>query len=252
MNKIEQIKTDKNGLDVGADIPRFAAEGWEVIDEGDAEMADLAGVGAGVHVEAAVDQKQVGVVAASVDRGVDGEADRDVESVCIEDGRSGDQSRKLHVVASVQGQILDLLPVDDPRDLPRDRVDSFAGRPHLERLRDPAHLEAEIHGEAPIGDEHIAGLGDLPESVQFRGHGIGAEGQVHEHVGTPRVGGRGPREVLSGLGNRDAHTGQDTARAVGNRARNAAGVGLRLHPHGAQRQHRDQEGKPSEPASHHL
>lgn len=44
MNKIEQIKSDKHPLEVGADIPRFAAEGWETIDEGDIERLKWYGV----------------------------------------------------------------------------------------------------------------------------------------------------------------------------------------------------------------
>lgn len=37
MNKIEQVKAEKDGLDVGADIERFAREGWEIIPEDDVQ-----------------------------------------------------------------------------------------------------------------------------------------------------------------------------------------------------------------------
>ncbi len=37
MNRIEQIKSAKDGLDVGEAIPRYAAEGFEAIEEGDLE-----------------------------------------------------------------------------------------------------------------------------------------------------------------------------------------------------------------------
>jgi ferredoxin-nitrite reductase len=37
VNKIEQIKAARGGLEVGADIPRYAELGWEAIEEGDLE-----------------------------------------------------------------------------------------------------------------------------------------------------------------------------------------------------------------------
>lgn len=37
MNKIEELKAEKDGLDVGADIPRYAERGWQAIEEGDIE-----------------------------------------------------------------------------------------------------------------------------------------------------------------------------------------------------------------------
>ena len=44
MNKIEQIKIEKDGLDVGADIPRYAQLGFEAIEEGDLERLKWWGV----------------------------------------------------------------------------------------------------------------------------------------------------------------------------------------------------------------
>ncbi len=44
MNKIEQIKSEKNGLDVGNDIPRYAELGFESIEEGDLERLKWWGV----------------------------------------------------------------------------------------------------------------------------------------------------------------------------------------------------------------
>src|SRR5262245_54113769 len=35
MTKVEEIKAEKDGLDVGADIPSYANEGWEAIPEDD-------------------------------------------------------------------------------------------------------------------------------------------------------------------------------------------------------------------------
>jgi NAD(P)H-nitrite reductase large subunit len=43
-NKIERYKSEKDGLDIVDDIPRFAREGWETIDEGDRERLKWAGV----------------------------------------------------------------------------------------------------------------------------------------------------------------------------------------------------------------
>ena len=37
MNRIEQIKAERGGLDIGHEISRYAAEGWEAIPEGDLE-----------------------------------------------------------------------------------------------------------------------------------------------------------------------------------------------------------------------
>ena len=37
MNKIEEIKSEREGFDIGADIPRFAQLGYEAIDDGDRE-----------------------------------------------------------------------------------------------------------------------------------------------------------------------------------------------------------------------
>jgi NAD(P)H-nitrite reductase large subunit len=44
LNKIERFKSEKDGLDILADVPRFAQEGWEAIDEGDRERLKWAGV----------------------------------------------------------------------------------------------------------------------------------------------------------------------------------------------------------------
>jgi ferredoxin-nitrite reductase len=44
MNKIEEYKREKDGLDILEDIPRFAAEGWEKITDGDKERLKWAGV----------------------------------------------------------------------------------------------------------------------------------------------------------------------------------------------------------------
>src|SRR5213594_4359857 len=44
VNKIEQIKVEKDGLDVGADIPRYAQLGFEAIEEGDLERLKWWGV----------------------------------------------------------------------------------------------------------------------------------------------------------------------------------------------------------------
>src|ERR1051326_8373492 len=44
MNKIEEYKNEKDGLDILADVPRYAAEGWEAITEGDRERLKWAGV----------------------------------------------------------------------------------------------------------------------------------------------------------------------------------------------------------------
>jgi sulfite reductase beta subunit-like hemoprotein/bacterioferritin-associated ferredoxin len=43
-NKIERYKSEKDGLDIVDDIPRFAREGWQAIDEGDRERLKWAGV----------------------------------------------------------------------------------------------------------------------------------------------------------------------------------------------------------------
>jgi ferredoxin-nitrite reductase len=44
MNKIEEYKKEKDGLDVLQDIPRYAAEGWQAITEGDKERLKWTGV----------------------------------------------------------------------------------------------------------------------------------------------------------------------------------------------------------------
>jgi ferredoxin-nitrite reductase len=44
MNKIEQFKKEKDGFDVGQDIPRYAELGWEAISEGDLERLKWWGV----------------------------------------------------------------------------------------------------------------------------------------------------------------------------------------------------------------
>src|SRR5207244_2521453 len=44
MNKIEEYKQEKDGLDVLQDVPRYAAEGWEAITEGDRERLKWTGV----------------------------------------------------------------------------------------------------------------------------------------------------------------------------------------------------------------
>ena len=44
MNKIEEYKNEKDGLDILHDIPRYAAEGWEKITDGDKERLKWAGV----------------------------------------------------------------------------------------------------------------------------------------------------------------------------------------------------------------
>jgi ferredoxin-nitrite reductase len=44
MNKIEEYKREKDGLDILPEVPRYAAEGWEAITDGDKERLKWAGV----------------------------------------------------------------------------------------------------------------------------------------------------------------------------------------------------------------
>ncbi|MBI3401610.1 MAG: FAD-dependent oxidoreductase [Acidobacteria bacterium] len=44
LNKIERFKREKDGLDILADVPRLANEGWEAINEGDRERLKWAGI----------------------------------------------------------------------------------------------------------------------------------------------------------------------------------------------------------------
>jgi ferredoxin-nitrite reductase len=44
MNKVEQIKAEKDGLDIVKEIPAFAQQGWEVLSEADLERLKWAGV----------------------------------------------------------------------------------------------------------------------------------------------------------------------------------------------------------------
>ena len=44
MNKIEEYKREKDGLDVRQDLPRYAAQGWETISDGDRERLKWLGV----------------------------------------------------------------------------------------------------------------------------------------------------------------------------------------------------------------
>jgi ferredoxin-nitrite reductase len=44
MNKIEEHKKEKDGLDILDDIPRYATDGWESISDGDKERLKWAGV----------------------------------------------------------------------------------------------------------------------------------------------------------------------------------------------------------------
>ena len=47
MNKIEEYKKEKDGLDILQDVPRYAAEGWQAITDGDKERLKWAGVFSG-------------------------------------------------------------------------------------------------------------------------------------------------------------------------------------------------------------
>jgi ferredoxin-nitrite reductase len=44
MNKIEEIKKEKDGLKILHDVPRYAAEGWQAISDGDKERLKWAGI----------------------------------------------------------------------------------------------------------------------------------------------------------------------------------------------------------------
>jgi ferredoxin-nitrite reductase len=44
MNKIEEYKREKDGLDILQDLPRYAVEGWKAITEGDRERLKWAGI----------------------------------------------------------------------------------------------------------------------------------------------------------------------------------------------------------------
>jgi nitrite reductase (NADH) large subunit len=44
LNKIERIKSEKDGLDIVPEVPKLAEQGWERIDEGDRERLKWAGV----------------------------------------------------------------------------------------------------------------------------------------------------------------------------------------------------------------
>jgi ferredoxin-nitrite reductase len=44
MNKIEEYKREKDGLDVLQDVPRYAIDGWQAISDGDKERLKWGGV----------------------------------------------------------------------------------------------------------------------------------------------------------------------------------------------------------------
>jgi ferredoxin-nitrite reductase len=44
MNKIEEYKQEKDGLDILQDVPRYASAGWEKIPDDDKERLKWAGV----------------------------------------------------------------------------------------------------------------------------------------------------------------------------------------------------------------
>ena len=44
MNKIEQLKAEKDGLEIVKEIPEFAHQGWEAISEGDLERLKWSGL----------------------------------------------------------------------------------------------------------------------------------------------------------------------------------------------------------------
>jgi ferredoxin-nitrite reductase len=44
MNKIEEYKKEKDGLDILHDVPRYAADGWQSITDGDRERLKWAGI----------------------------------------------------------------------------------------------------------------------------------------------------------------------------------------------------------------
>ena len=44
MNKVEEYKSEKDGLDILQDVPRYAKEGWEKITDDDKERLKWAGV----------------------------------------------------------------------------------------------------------------------------------------------------------------------------------------------------------------
>jgi hypothetical protein len=51
MNKIEEYKKEKDGLEILDDIPRYAAEGWEKITDGDQPLRARALAGGAVERE---------------------------------------------------------------------------------------------------------------------------------------------------------------------------------------------------------
>ena len=102
----------------------------QLVDEVDADVADLAVVAARVHVESAVHGQQVRVRAAAVDRRVDAEARQDFERVGGRLRRAWDERGQLERGTAVEGHVFDLCPRYRPRDFGGDR----SGR--IRRLQD--------------------------------------------------------------------------------------------------------------------
>ncbi len=234
-------------VDVGAGVApvlRGEVRGLDrdFLDEVDADVADLAVVAAGVHVEAAVHREQAGIGAAAVDRGVDPEAGHDVEGVevVVEERRSRDEARELQVLATIQGQVLDLLAVHNPGDLSRDGVDGLAGHRDLDDLVDVAHPEGEVGGHPAVGHERKAGLDGFLESAQLRAHGIAPDGQADQDVAPSLVCEGGAREARAFLGDGHGHAGQDSALGVGHGPRDPAGRALGRHV--CRREHQEHDG----------
>ena len=204
----------------------------------EAGREERSGVGSRVEVGDAVVREVDRVDAAAVD----GQPAEVVPAGCLAIGgvdHARHQAQMPHVVAPLEGDLLDLFLADEAGALGAVGLDAGGFGLHRHGFAQGTDLEHDrAQAQSLGGGEHDSGLHGGLEAVEGDGHLVGAGEQVGDHeragfVGCRLTGDLRPR-VLDGHG----RPGQDAARGVHHRTGDLTGESLCVQHGGGATQHR--------------
>src|SRR5262249_34017281 len=125
----------------------------------DAYIVYLTVIAAGIEVESAVDRQKILIPAGTIDRLVDAKIGHRRELIVPQQRNTGNKRCQLHVVATVQRQILHLLLVDSALKFARSRVYGFThARRNLDGLRQLSDFQRHVRRYTRVRGEHYPAL----------------------------------------------------------------------------------------------
>ena len=147
--------------------------------------------------------------------------------IFVKNGRTGNKRHQLHVVASVQRQVLHLPLVNHPRYFARRRIYSLANAAaNLHCLGQLSNFQGHVLRQARVGRQHHAGLLSFLETIADHQNRISAHGQISGGVKSVLIRSDRADEVSGHIRDCDIGVGDRTAVTVFHRAGDAPEYGL--------------------------